>query len=342
MSLGMHHKAFVESLSRGHRLRREEARGLAREILKGSFPPSVIASILVLMNTRPFTCQEVLGFRDEFIEAALPLDFSEFDPVDVCGTGGDGKSTFNISTASAFLLAASGIPVAKHGNYAVSSLFGSSTIVEAMGYRFKTDPDALKRELEKTNICFLHAPLFHPAMKVVAPVRKELGVKTIFNILGPLLNPAQVRFQMSGVYGMDVFDVYVDTLSSLSESFTVAYSVDGHDEVSLTSACYLNMNGVSYFLEPGVFPFQGVNFPNISPEVIKATDTIEEAVVLMFQFLKGEADPLLEKVILTNAAFAYCTRERNVALPDAMDRLKETLKSGAAYANTVQLMEMQG
>lgn len=338
----MHHKELIEYLSKGHRLRRDEARGLAHEILKGSYSPAVISSILVLMNTRPFSCHEVLGFRDVFIEAVLHLDFSAFDPVDVCGTGGDGKSTFNISTASAFLLAASGIPVAKHGNYAVSSMFGSSTIVEAMGYRFKTDSDALKRELEKTNICFLHAPLFHPAMKEVAPVRKELGVKTIFNILGPLLNPAQVRFQMSGVYSMDVFEVYVDTLSSFSESFTVAYSVDGHDEVSLTSPCYVHINGVTSFLEPGVFPFQGVIFPNIAPEVIKATETIEDAVVRMFQFLKGEADPLLEKVILANAACAYCTRERGVSLSDAMDKLKETLESGAAYANTIQLLEMQG
>ncbi len=337
----MNPKALIEKLQSRYHLTANESSVLVRNIISEAIDPVLVSSILTLMNTRPYAVSEVLGFREALLESAILVDLSQWSPLDVCGTGGDGKSTFNISTASALLLAAAKVPVAKHGNHGVSSLFGSSTIIEAMGYRFSTDESKLKRELDTCSICFLHAPLFHPAMKQLAPIRKALGVRTIFNILGPLLNPASVHSQMSGVYDMEIFPLYVEVLRCISEKSMVVHTVDGHDEVSLSAPCHISTNGVSSYLEPGVFPYCDILFPCIQPKVLRATDTIQEAVSLMMAFLKGEADSDLEKVIITNAALAYTMKYPEVNLSSAMALLKDVISSGAAYDTTRKLLELQ-
>jgi anthranilate phosphoribosyltransferase len=201
--------------------------------------------------------------------------------------------------------------------------------------------------METCSICFLHAPLFHLAMKQVAPVRKALGVRTIFNILGPLLNPASVKRQMSGVFSYEIFKLYTEVLSSLSERSLVVYSLDGHDEVSLTSPCFTALveagrsEAVSY-LEPGMYPYQGVSFSTVSPEMLRASETISEAVERMYRLLKGEASSELEKVVITNAAFAYTLQYPQVKLDSAMLLLEDVIRSGAAFDNTRKLIEMQG
>jgi len=341
----MNIRSILDSLFERKALLRSEARILAAWFADGSLETSQVGACLSLMSTRPFSRDEVLGFRDTFIERSFALDFSEWDPLDVCGTGGDGKHSFNISTASALLLAAAGVKLAKHGNYAVSSLCGSSNLLEAMGYVFKSDESALKVELEKRSICFIHAPLFHPAMKFVAPVRKALGIKTIFNCLGPLLNPAKVRFQLSGVFSLPVFRIYDEVLRTLSESnggrYCVVHSSDGSDEVSLSAPCHISTPEGRSYLEPSVFPYRGEVFPYVRPEEIKSPESMKDRVLLMEQFLKGEAPKGLEEVILVNAALAYCTRFPEVSLGEARSLLRESLLSGKAYKNTKLLLEMQ-
>jgi anthranilate phosphoribosyltransferase len=338
----MNTKALFQKLQESFSLNREESQLLSREIVSGSVDPVVTGALLALMSRRPYTVSEVLGFRDTLLETCKQINLSDWSPIDVCGTGGDGKSTFNISTASALVLAGAKVPVAKHGNHGVSSLFGSSTIMEAMGYVFSSDEEKLRRELDTCSICFLHAPLFHPAMKEVAPVRKALGIRTIFNLLGPLLNPALVKMQMSGVYAMEIFSLYTEVLQEVSERCVVVHSSDGYDEVSLTAPCHVFRDGVSTFLEPGVSPYAGAMFPYVSAESLRAPETLEKGVEAMYTFLRGEADPDLEKVVVTNAALAYTMRYPQVTLESAMLLLHDVVRSGAAYDNTKKLLGMQG
>ncbi|MCS6824894.1 MAG: anthranilate phosphoribosyltransferase, partial [Cytophagaceae bacterium] len=186
----------------------EQAKEVLIRIGKGEVNSAHISAFISVYLMRSITLDELCGFRDALLELCVPADLKEFDPMDVCGTGGDGKDTFNISTCASFVVAASGIAVAKHGNHGVSSSVGSSTIMEYFGYKFTNDIDVLKKQLEHCNICFMHAPLFHPAMKHVAPIRKELGLKTFFNMLGPLVNPATPQTQMSGVFSLELLRLY--------------------------------------------------------------------------------------------------------------------------------------
>lgn len=342
-------KTLIEKLQEGYSLSKDEAVFFAEGIVDGSLEPVLVSALLVLMNGRPFSVSEILGFREVLLRSAITIDLSEWNPIDVCGTGGDGKSTFNISTAAALLLAAAKVPVAKHGNHGVSSLFGSSTLMEAMGYVFSTDETKLKKEMDICSISFLHAPLFHPAMKLVAPIRKALGVRTIFNLLGPLLNPASVRSQMTGVFGLEAFHLYSSVLREISESAIVVHSVDGHDEVSLTSPCFISRliststedRSVHSYIEPGVSAYNGVTFSRIDSEALRASDTIQEAAEKMFLLLKGQADSDLEEVVVANAALAYVMKNPSVTLSSAILLLKDVLRSGAAFDNTKRLIEMQ-
>jgi len=259
-------KEIIGRLTDGYYLSRAESAELMEHVVSENISQIQLGSILSLMNTRPFAREEILGFREGILRHSTAIDLDSFDPIDVCGTGGDGRNSFNISTAAALLIASVGIPVAKHGNYAVSSLCGSSNILEAMGYRPTNNQDKLKREIEKTNFTFLHAPLFHPAMKAVAPIRKELGVKTIFNCLGPLLNPASVRYQLAGVYSVSVFDLYRQVLASLSKKrggeYCVVFSTDTADEITLTAPAKIAFRDSEVLLRPGGHvSYEGVFFP---------------------------------------------------------------------------------
>ena len=227
-------KTYLQKRIAGEILTKTEAQEVLSFIGRGEANNSQIASLLTTYMINPITVDELEGFRDAMLELALTIDLSEFSPMDVCGTGGDGKDTFNISTTSSFVVAGAGQNVAKHGNHGVSSSVGSSTVLEYLGVKFTNDESYLKAKTESAGICFLHAPLFHPAMRFVGPIRKELGMKTFFNMLGPILNPAKVEKQLTGVYGSEVLNLYGELFSKTDKNFGVLYGLDGYDEISLT------------------------------------------------------------------------------------------------------------
>ncbi|HMO17659.1 MAG TPA: anthranilate phosphoribosyltransferase [Oligoflexia bacterium] len=339
-------RKIIDQLSSGLYLNRSTSCNLARALGSGSVSPVLSSCILTLMNTRPFSSDEVLGFRDGILQSSLCLDLSDFDPLDICGTGGDGRNSFNISTASALLVASIGIPVSKHGNYAVSSSCGSSNILESLGYVPKNDQDRIKSELDKTNFTFLHAPLFHRAMKEIAPVRKELGVKTIFNCLGPLLNPALVRYQLAGVYGISVFNLYRDVLGVINDErgggFFVGFFTDIADEISLTAPAKIAFSGKEIFLRPGSgIRFEEVDFPLVRDSDIRAPGSISDSCDLMKKFLSGDAPGPLEDVIVTNAAFAVYARDMRQSFEGIVEMLRASLRDGRAFKNTRTLIDMQ-
>src|SRR5690554_6593342 len=213
---------------------RKEAHEILTNIATGKYNSSQIASFMTAYSMRAIREEELEGFRDSMFDLSVIRDYRDYELIDLCGTGGDGKNTFNISTLASFIVAGAGVKVAKHGNYGVSSGCGSSNVLESLGYKFTNDADLLRRQLDKAGICFLHAPLFHPAMKAVGPIRKELGIKTFFNMLGPLVNPARPNSQMVGVYSLELARIYQYLLQQENISFTVVHSVDGYDEISLT------------------------------------------------------------------------------------------------------------
>src|SRR5450631_83076 len=176
---------------------------------------------------RSIVIEELQGFRDALLELCIRVDMDGFELMDIVGTGGDGKNTFNISTLACFIVAGTGQKVAKHGNYGASSISGASNVMEQVGYRLKNDPGKLKQEVEEANICFLHAPLFHPALKAVGPIRKNLGIRTFFNMLGPLVNPAFPKYQLIGVYNLEMARIYNYLLQQSGSSFTIIHGLDG-------------------------------------------------------------------------------------------------------------------
>ncbi len=239
----------------------------AKEVLKnlatGSYPSSQVAAFMTVFLMRSITVEELRGFREAMLELCVPIDLSEYDAMDLCGTGGDGKDTFNISTLSSFIVAGAGQAVAKHGNTGVSSICGSSNLLAHFGYEFSSDSDQLRRSLDQVGLCFLHAPLFHPAMKSVAPIRKELGVKTFFNMLGPMVNPSFPRKQLVGVFSLELARLYGYLYQETEGRFAILHALDGYDEISLTGPFKMITNGGEKLYHP-----QGLGLEQLSPESI--------------------------------------------------------------------------
>ena len=216
-------------------LSQQQAKEVLKNLATGTYPSSQVAAFMTVFLMRSITVEELRGFREAMLELCVPIDLSEYDAMDLCGTGGDGKDTFNISTLSCFIVAGAGQKVAKHGNYGASTISGSSNVMEQLGYVFKNNEVELKQELDAANICFLHAPLFHPALKLVGPIRKNLGVRTFFNMLGPLVNPAKPAHQLIGVYSLEMARIYHYLLQEEGINYTIIHGLDGYDEISLTS-----------------------------------------------------------------------------------------------------------
>ena len=265
-------KKLLESLISATDLNLEESRNYILKIGSGEINPAQIAAFLMGIQQKDIAVEELKGFREGMLELAIGIDLTEFDAMDVCGTGGDGKDTFNISTTSAFVVAGAGQNVAKHGNHGVSSLVGSSTVLEHLGVKFTNDADYLRSKIEKAGICYLHAPLFHPAMRFVGPIRKELGIKTFFNILGPLMNPAKVQKQLSGVFDQKTFELYKNLFLSSGTKFGVLHALDGYDEVSLTGDFRFANGQIDELLSPSNF-----NFEKINAQELSGGDTLEES-----------------------------------------------------------------
>ncbi|SFF82681.1 anthranilate phosphoribosyltransferase [Pontibacter chinhatensis] len=319
-------KEILNHLFEHKTLTKEQAREVLADITKGKYNQSQVSCFLTVFMMRSITVEELEGFRDALLELCHRVNLDAYNPIDLCGTGGDGKDTFNISTLSSFVVAANGVAVAKHGNYGVSSSCGSSNVLEALGIKFTTDTDALERSIEKYNICFLHAPLFHPAMKGVGAIRKDLGVKTFFNILGPMVNPAFPKRQLVGVYSLELARMYSYLYQQTDTRYTILHSLDGYDEVSLTSPFKVISDSKEALLDPAA-----LGLPTLMQEQIKGGGSIASAADIFLKVLKGEGTEAQTAVVSANAAMALQCARPELALQEAVSIAKETLESGKAY-----------
>ena len=317
-------------------LTREEAERVLTNIAKGIYSESEIAAFLSVYLMRSITVEELTGFRDALLNLCIRIDLSEFETMDVCGTGGDGKDTFNISTLTAFVLAGAGIKIAKHGNYGVSSTCGSSNILEYFGYKFSTDNGKLKNEIDKSGICFLHAPLFNPAMKNVAPVRKALKIKTFFNMLGPMVNPSFPTTQMTGVYSLELARLYNYLYQQSSMKYIIIFSLDGYDEVSLTSEFKYILNGVEQIESP-----ENMNYHRALQSDLSGGGNVQESAKLFLKILKGEGTSTQYEVVTVNAQMAIKCYYPSKSFEECREIANESLLRGNAYRSFNKLIELQ-
>jgi anthranilate phosphoribosyltransferase len=318
-------KKILNYLFENKTFSREQSREVLTNIAKGDFNNSQMAAFMTAYCMRSITVDELEGFRDAMLDLCLQTDLETNELIDLCGTGGDSKDTFNISTLASFVVAGAGYKVAKHGNYGVSSGCGSSNVMEFLGYRFTNDIDQLKRTLNSSNICFLHAPLFHPAMKTVAPIRRELGVKTFFNMLGPLVNPAKPNNQLVGVYNLELARVYAYLYQKSDIKYTILNALDGYDEVSLTG-------DYKTFSAEGekINSIEHLGFEKLKPEQITGGSTVKESADIFMNVLKGEATPAQNNVVLCNAALAIKTIHPEKLFGDCFYAADEALISKKA------------
>ena len=317
-------KNVLNRLINHEQLDKTEARNVLVAISEGRYNASQIASFITVYMMRSIGLEELEGFRDALLELCVPLDVSDYNTIDLCGTGGDGKNTFNISTLASFVTAGAGVQVTKHGNYGVSSISGSSNVMEQLGIRFSNDSDFLKRCLDEAGICVLHAPLFHPAMKNVAPIRRELGVKTFFNMLGPMVNPAFPKNQLVGVFNLELARMYGYLYQKQRKNFTVLHAMDGYDEVSLTGPVKMISNASERVLNANDF---GVN--TIKQSDIYGGETVEASAQIFQKILNGQGTEPQNNVVCANAGLAIATATK-CTVQEGFNKAKLSLESGNA------------
>ena len=318
-------KDILNHLYKHNTLTREEAKSILKEIGEGKHNASQIASFLTVFIMRSITVEELSGFRDAMLEMCTRIDLSEFDAIDIVGTGGDGKDTFNISTTSSLVVAGAGYKVAKHGNYGVSSSVGSSNVLEYLGVQFTNEESKLKASLEKAGFCMMHAPLFHPAMKYVAPVRKDMQVRTFFNMLGPMINPSFPNKQLLGVYSLELLRLYGYLYQQTDLKYTIVHALDVYDEVSLTSPVKIMSNRGENMLTPEDFGFK-----QLQQEQLWGGASIEESAKILTNILEGKGTEAQTSAVLANAGLAIQTIEQNWSLTDCIAKAKESIDSGRA------------
>ena len=319
-------KNLLKDLYNHKIMSKEESKAALISLTDGSANSSQISSFLTVFLLRDITSEELDGFREAMIELSIDVDIDGDELIDLCGTGGDGKDTFNISTISSFVVAGSGIKVAKHGNYGVSSSCGSSNIISHLGHEFSNDISSLKYSLDKSNICFLHAPLFHPSLKNISPVRIELGVKTFFNMLGPMVNPIQPKSQLVGVFNSNIFRLYSHIYSKTNKSYCIVHSIDGYDEVSLTGSFKLFSNNQDLMLEP-----KDLGFNIIDSAKLIGGKNIKESSKIFLDILKNKGTSEQVDAVLANSGLAiYCAKKLN-SIKDGIEIARESLESGKAY-----------
>ncbi len=318
-------KQILQKLHNHETIGKEGAHQVLTEIASGIYNETEIASFLTAFIMRSITVDELTGFRDALLELCVPVDLSEFNTIDLCGTGGDGKNTFNISTLTSFVVAGAGVKVAKHGNYGVSSISGSSNVLESLGIVFTNEEAKLQSQIREAGICFLHAPLFHPAMKNVAPVRKKLGVKTFFNMLGPMVNPSKPKNQMVGVFNLEIARIYQYLYEQSDKNYSIIHALDGFDEISLTGSYKQIHNDGERIGKPSTFGFEPVLLKDIG-----GGDTVEEAAEIFMQILNGKGTDSQNHVVLANAATAIQTVHRNKEIIECLELAKDSLLGGKA------------
>ncbi len=318
-------KDILQYLFEGNKLTREQAKNSLTEVGKGLHSEAEFASFLTVFKMRSIESDELAGFRDAMFELSSKVDLSDYSGIDIVGTGGDGKNTFNISTLACFVVAGAGVNVTKHGNYAASSTSGSSNVLEYLGYKFSNETDKLKSHLDKGNFCFMHAPLFHPAMKHIAPVRRALKVPTFFNILGPMINPSSPKYQLLGVNNDKNFAHYANVYDTLDVNFAIVNSLDGYDEISLTSDTKVGLNGKETILSPGSFGMEA-----LKPEDLFGGESVEDAAKIFINVLENKATSAQKEVVLANAALALHVVHPQKTLLDCVAIARESLESGNA------------
>lgn len=298
----------------------EEAYSILTNIATGKYDSHQIAAFMTIYGMRSIRVEELSGFRNAMYDLCHQVSFPGYDLIDLCGTGGDGKNTFNVSTLASFIVAGAGYHVAKHGNVGVSSISGSSNVMEYLGYTFTSDREELLRQLEEANICFLHAPLFHPAMKTVAPIRRALGVKTFFNMLGPLTNPANPKFQAVGVFSLELARLYNYLYQRTSKQYSVIHALDGYDEISLTGDFkIINNQGEK------CYTVEDLGFSTIDSMDLTGGSTVEEAAAIFVRIINGEGKAEQNRVVLTNAAFAIKTIHPQKTFENCYDEAESSL-----------------
>lgn len=329
-------KKILQYLFEHKTLSREQAKEVLVNIGKGVYNEHEITAFMTVYLMRSITIDELQGFRDALLELCVPVDLNGHDTIDIVGTGGDGKNTFNISTLSCFIVAGTGQKVAKHGNYGASSISGASNVMEQVGYKFKNENDKLKKEIDEANICFLHAPMFHPALKTVAPIRKNLAMRTFFNMLGPMVNPAHPKFQLVGVFSLEMARIYNYLLQQTEKSFTIIHGLDGYDEISLTNDTKVISNAGERVMTPEQLGKRMVEAHDIS-----GGNSVEDAAKIFVKILKGDGSWAQNAVVLANAAMAlHCTGNYKT-YEDAFNAAIESLESGKANQCLEKLISLQ-
>ena len=329
----MNMKKILSQLFEHKHLSRAEAKEVLLNISHAKYNPAQVASFITVYQMRPISIPELQGFRDALLELCVPFELKGTESIDIVGTGGDNKNTFNISTLSSVVVAGAGYKVTKHGSYGVSSSVGSSNVLMALGYKFTNEVDQLKRQLDEANICFLHAPLFHPAMKEVVPIRKELGMRTFFNMLGPLVNPVQPTHQLFGTSSMELSRMYQYIMQESGRRFSIVYALDGYDEVSLTGAFRLRSNDMDTVLRP-----EDIGRPILEPKSLYGGDTPEEAASIFINVLKGESTDAQQEVIVANAGLAIHCMNPQKSIADCMAEAKESILSKKALQTFLKLV----
>jgi len=303
---------------------------------KGIYNEYEITAFMTVYLMRSITIEELQGFREALLELCVKVDLNGYETIDIVGTGGDGKNTFNISTLACFIVAGTGQKVAKHGNYGSSSISGSSNVMEQLGYKFSTDDTKLKKEIDEANICFLHAPLFHPALKTVGPIRKSLAMRTFFNMLGPMANPANPAYQLVGVYNLEMARIYNYLLQLREKPFTIIHSLDGYDEISLTNDTKVITNDGGRIMTP-----EQLGKRMVSPQDISGGNSVEEAAKIFSTILKGEGTWAQNAVTLANAAMALHCTGKYIKYDEAYNAAVESLESGRANQSLKTLINLQ-
>jgi anthranilate phosphoribosyltransferase len=327
-------KNLLNRLINHENISSEEAKHVLVNISKGEYNQSQIAAFLTVYMMRSITLDELRGFRDALLELCISIDLKDFNAVDLCGTGGDGKDTFNISTLASFVTAGAGVNVAKHGNYGVSSTCGSSNVMEFLGIKFSSDEDFLKRSIDKAGICVLHAPLFHPAMKNVAPIRRELGVKTFFNMLGPMVNPSFPKNQMVGVFNLELLRLYGYLYQNTDKNYSIVHALDGYDEISLTGPTKVISN-----LAETMFSPEDLGLSEITQESIFGGNTVESSAKIFMNVIQGKGTEQQNNVVCANAGLAIATTNQ-IEHQLGFQLAKESLLSGKALKALQTIQEL--
>jgi anthranilate phosphoribosyltransferase len=316
-------------------LTREEAKQVLIDIVRGGIPETQIASLITSFLMRSISVEEILGFRDALLEMRVKVDLSDYSPLDIVGTGGDGKNTFNISTTACFVVAGAGYNVVKHGNYGATSISGASNVIEQQGVKFNADNDIFKKSLDTCHIAYLHAPLFSPALKAVAPVRKSLGVRNFFNVLGPLVNPVQPKFQMLGVYDLAMLRLYSYIYQEENKMFSIVHSMDGYDEISLTSQFKVVSNRGEQLFMP-----DDLGFRRIKQEELFGGNTPEDAARIFRNVLNADATYAQINVVLVNAAFGIQTIDQDKPIKECIEIARESLYGKKALKALEKFVEI--